>query len=91
MIYKKVLVVTINYDERKGECRMSKLLAGLSKFGLGDLENKDIFEKEKKENTKEKLEPVVVNESDFIYDRSYECPVCGTQIVSKTVDRKSVV
>lgn len=85
MIYKKVLVVTINYDERKGECRMSKLLAGLSKFGLGDLENKDIFEKEKKENTKEKLEPVVVNESDFIYDRSYECPVCGTQIVSKTV------
>ncbi len=64
---------------------MSKLLAGLSKFGLGDLENSEIFEKEKKEITKEKPEPVVVNETDFIYDRSYECPVCSTQIVAKTV------
>ncbi len=65
---------------------MSKLLAGLSKFGLGNLENTDIYEKDKKEDEKldKKVAPVV-NEADFIYDRSYECPVCSSQISAKTV------
>lgn len=63
---------------------MAGILSGLASLGLGNLENKSIFEKEKKEEGK-KAEPVKVEEKDLIYDRNFECPVCDTKFACKIV------
>lgn len=65
---------------------MSGLLSGLEKLGLGNLENADIYEKQNKDNKSQNVvEELKVDESDFLFERSYECPVCGAQITAKTV------
>ena len=66
------------------------LLSGLGKLGLNGLENVDIFEDEEKEKQKDKNKeaskaPVGPTEEEMIYDRTYECPVCGLSFPSKTV------
>ena len=65
------------------------LLSGLEKMGLGKLQNVDLYEKpeEKKEEKKEQKEEQKetkaevkapeVREQDCIFDRLYDCPVCG--------------
>lgn len=62
------------------------LLSGLEKMGLGKLQNVDLYEKpeekkeEKKEEQKEAKEAVKApefREQDCIFDRLYDCPVCG--------------
>lgn len=66
---------------------MAGLLSGLSSLGLGDLENAKLYEEPKAAEQTEK-EAVVVQkalEKDFIYDRTYECPVCARKIVAKTM------
>ena len=66
---------------------MAGLLSGLASLGLGNLENKDIFEKEKKEEKKaaEKEAPKVpeFDETDFIYDKTFKCPVCESSFSAK--------
>lgn len=68
---------------------MGGLLSGLASLGLGNLENKKIYEKPKKENDKAQQGTAAVvskmEEKDYIYDRSFECPVCGTKFTSKTM------
>ena len=68
---------------------MSGLLSGLANLGLGDLENAQIYEEpEKKEPAEVKKEAKAVpemQEKDYVYDRSFECPVCGTKITSKVM------
>ena len=68
---------------------MSGLLSGLAKLGLKDLENSKIYEEpEKKEVPEVKKEIKVtpeMQEKDYIYDRSFECPVCGSKITSKVM------
>lgn len=62
---------------------MSGLLSGLSGLGLDDLENVDIFaepESKKKDGTAQKQ---TVEEKDLIYDKSFECPVCGAKFINK--------
>ena len=67
---------------------MSGLLSGLSKLGLAGLEELEVFKPEETGNV-EKEEEVVVKklpeEPDFLFDRKYICPVCGSSIKSKTV------
>ncbi len=66
---------------------MAGLLSGLESLGLGKLENVDIFEKEKKEEkaaaeANVHKEPEFV-ETDFIYDKSFKCPVCDQPFSAK--------
>lgn len=67
------------------------LFSGLEQFGLGNLNNMKLFEKEPKKNDvsqKKKAEEKPkqeVSEVDFLFDKSYKCPVCDQEFTSKTV------
>ena len=67
---------------------MSGLLSGLSKFGLKNLEKKELYQEEKKkeEPPKDKKPAVqVMKEEDYLFDKSYECPVCYQKIKERTM------
>ena len=65
------------------------ILDGLSNMGLGKLESADLFAKEEKPQVK--AEPVVeakakeVNEKDYIFEKSFECPVCYKKFTESKV------
>ncbi len=63
------------------------LLSGLSHFGLGNLENMEIYEEENKAADMEKNKPAVkvVREEEFLFDKSYTCPVCGREFKARTI------
>ncbi len=64
------------------------LFQGLEKIGLGMLSGMDIYEsEEEKQDKKDEKEAVVekITEEDFLFDKAYECPVCGDKFKSKTV------
>ena len=64
------------------------LFQGLEKVGLGMLSGLDIYEsEEEKTTTKEAAqeETVKITEEDYLFDKAYECPVCGENFKSKTV------
>ena len=57
---------------------MSDLLSGLGSLGLGNLQGMELFAEEKEEEAaKAVVEEEVVDETEFIIERTYECPVCG--------------
>ena len=63
------------------------LLDGLGLSGLKNLEQLSIFEepaKEKAAQAAAKGAPVV-KETDFLFDKSYECPVCDGKIKARTL------
>lgn len=66
---------------------MAGLLSGLDKLGLGSLKDMDLFEEPKKKEEKivEVAEPAVVQEQDFLFDKTHNCPVCDANFKSKTV------
>lgn len=65
---------------------MAGILSGLASLGLGNLENKKVFEKEKKNDTENnKAKKIEVEEKNFIYDKKFECPVCDSQFSCKIV------
>lgn len=61
----------------------------LSNFGLKNLENIDVFAEEKEEQKKEKkiIEngPVKLNEADFVFEKTFRCPVCDREFKSKFI------
>ena len=57
---------------------MAGLLDGL---GLKNLEGMELFEEKKKEEVPEKA----IQETDYLFDKSYECPVCYEKIKARTV------
>lgn len=67
---------------------MAGILDGLGQFGLGNLENVDLYETTEETEPEEKLSPMqkqLQMEQDFIFDKSYVCPVCDREFKSKTV------
>lgn len=66
---------------------MWNLFSDLKKMGYGKIEESEFFDKEDEAKKKETKEKVVVElvESDFLFDKKYECPVCSKNFVSKTV------
>lgn len=65
---------------------MAGLLSGLSEIGLGGLENMEVYEQpEDKEAEKQTEEKPEVKEETFLFDKSYECPVCYQGFKAKTV------
>ena len=65
---------------------MGGLLSGLEQFGLTNLENMDLYEKPKKVEKDEQGKPVpVMQEQDFLFDKSFTCPICDREFKSRTV------
>ncbi len=65
---------------------MANLFEGLESMGLGKLSNVDVYDSEdtdKKQGKKE--QSVQATEADFIFDKTYKCPVCDKEFRSKTV------
>lgn len=65
------------------------LLEGLEKFGLDNMDTKNLFEEEKKENVspekKSAVQAVVHTEKEFLLEKSIRCPVCDHVFKSKMV------
>ncbi len=65
---------------------MGDLLSGLEQFGLNNVNKLDVFDKEKEEKQDSQTAKAhIVEETDYLFDKSYVCPVCGESFKSKTV------
>lgn len=66
---------------------MAGLLSGLGALGLKNLESMDLYEEEKKEAVlaKDSGKTPVIQEADYLFDKTYECPVCYGQIKARTM------
>lgn len=66
---------------------MAGLLSGLEQFGLSNLESMDLYEAPKKAETGADGTPVapVVQEQDFLFDKSFNCPICDREFKARTV------
>lgn len=67
---------------------MKSIFSGLDKLGLGKLEKVEVFEEEtKKEEAGKQGEgkAATVSEEDFLFEKTYECPVCQNEFHSKKI------
>lgn len=67
---------------------MAGILAGLARFGLGKLENMEVYEAPKKTEAGEavaKPKTQTVQEQDFLFDKSCTCPICDKEFKARTV------
>lgn len=68
---------------------MSSLFSGLDAFGLGKLENMQVYGSddgsENGTNAKSKEEKPKVTEADLLFEKTFQCPVCDKEFKSKTV------
>lgn len=64
---------------------MSGLLSGLEGFGLSNLENMDLYEKPKEKEAAAAARQPQVQEQDFLFDKSFTCPICDKEFKSRTV------
>ena len=66
---------------------MAGILSGLARFGLGKLENMELYEAPKKEDGGQegKPAPAVAQEQDFLFDKSCTCPICDKEFKNRTV------
>ena len=67
---------------------MAGLLSGLEQFGLSNLESMDLYEKPKKEEEGEEGAQAAahtVQEQDFLFDKSFTCPLCDREFKARTV------
>lgn len=64
------------------------LLSGLSDLGLGKLEGLDIYnnsDKDEKNKNNGTADEAVVKEENFLFDKTYVCPVCDREFKTKMV------
>lgn len=65
---------------------MDNLFSGLEAFGLDKLSGVDIYEKDKEDNVaEEKAAKHAFSEAEYVYDKTYTCPVCDKEFKSKVV------
>ena len=66
---------------------MAGILSGLEKLGLGNLKDAELYEDSKKsaKATAEGAAAPVVQEQDFLFEKTYTCPVCDHEFRAKTV------
>ncbi len=69
---------------------MAGLLAGLEKLGLKNLDNLNLYEEEREKEQEEKREEVKEEtpqnkEKDYLFPKTYDCPVCATKFKEITV------
>ncbi len=66
---------------------MANLFSGLENFGLGGLQDLDVYNTgngDKKDGDKEAEKPKITEE-DFIFDKTHTCPVCDNEFKSKSI------
>ncbi len=63
---------------------MAGLLSGLEQFGLGGLENMDLYDQPKKKEEGEE-EAAVLQEQDYLFDKTHTCPICDHEFKTRTV------
>ncbi len=62
------------------------ILSGLGNMGLGKLEDADLFEKEESGPIgQQKATAKEITESDFLFDKTYTCPVCDKEFKVRTI------
>ncbi|MDE6686752.1 MAG: DUF2225 domain-containing protein [Lachnospiraceae bacterium] len=70
------------------------ILSGLESLGLGGLENVNIYgsDKDKKEsgNPEEKNEKAVINEEDYLLQKTFECPVCDEEFKQSIIRHNKI-
>ena len=70
---------------------MAGLLEGLEKLGLKNLDNLNLYEEEKEKEQEVKREEVKEEEvpqdkeKDYLFFKTYDCPVCGEKFKDITV------
>jgi len=64
---------------------LANLFSGLEELGLKNLSKMDIYDKEKEKKVPEAEKKQTIEEADFIFDKSYICPVCDKEFKSKMV------
>lgn len=65
---------------------MAGLLSGLEQFGLSNLESMDLYEAPKQaEKGSDQHAAPVVQEQDFLFDKSFTCPICDKEFKARTV------
>ena len=66
---------------------MAGILSGLARFGLGKLENMEVYEEPKKteQGAEGKAGSAVVQEQDYLFDKSCTCPICDKEFKTRTV------
>ena len=66
----------------------SSIFSGMEDFGLGDMSTKDIFRDPVAEEKKKKAAEAAAKqnkEEDFLFDKTYECPVCSKTFRERTL------
>jgi len=67
----------------------SGIFAGMEDFGLGEMSAQDIFRDKEAEEKKAKAAAAAaakeVKEEDFLFDKTYECPVCSKSFKEHTL------
>lgn len=62
---------------------MSDLLSGLGALGLGNLQGMDLYEEDKEKAAQETaVKEEVIDETEFLIEKTYECPICGRKFKS---------
>lgn len=63
------------------------LFSGLDKYGLGKLEKMEVYEQEQEqeEGSTGKQPQKVISEEDFLFDKTFTCPVCGGEFRARTI------
>lgn len=68
---------------------MAGILSGLEKLGLGNLKDANLFEDSRKSGKASSngaaAEEHVVQEQDFLFEKTHTCPVCDNTFKAKTV------
>lgn len=64
---------------------MGSLFSGLEKFGLGKLEKLEVYEEETKKEESSAVAKPTVSEADFLFDKTFVCPVCDNEFHSRMV------
>ena len=66
---------------------MAGLLSGLEQYGLTNLENMDLYDSQKKQEKEadSKAAAPMTQEQDFLFDKSYTCPICNSEFKARTV------
>lgn len=66
----------------------SSIFSGMEDFGLGDMSTKDIFRDPVTEEKKKKAAEAAakqIKEEDFLFEKTYECPVCSKSFKEHTL------
>ena len=63
---------------------MAGLLSGLEQFGLGGLEGMELYDQPKKKEEGEEEAPVM-QEQDYLFDKSQTCPICDKEFKVRTI------